>query len=90
MSRYYDLCCQHKGKVVTIYERTGKVHVGKIVDVDQQYVYIQPETRGVRGFGYGYYGYPGYYPYPYPYYPVWPVALAAIGGFVLGAALFWI
>jgi hypothetical protein len=86
---YYELCCRHQGKVVTIYETCGKVHVGRIVSVDQQHVYLEPVSRGVSGFGWGYpgYGFP-FYGYRRPFF--FPVALAAIGGFALGASLFWI
>lgn len=94
---YYHLCCQHKGKVVRIYEKSGKLHYGRIVEVDEQYVWLDPQTSGPRGFAYGYggygyssYGYGGYGHYGYgrnPYFV--PVALAAVGGFALGAAFFW-
>lgn len=102
---YYDLCCKHKGKVVQIREKNGHVHVGRIVNVDPTYVWLERLNTG-SGFGYGYYGYDsysGYYGYssypPYsgyssyggnprnPYF--FPVALAGIGGFALGAAFFW-
>lgn len=79
---YYDLCCRHQGKVVTIYEKTGRVHVGRITSVDQQFVYLEPVSgHGVSGFHWGWgWG--------------WglgiPIALAAIGGFALGTAFFWI
>lgn len=87
MTHYYDLCCKHRGQVVTIYEKCGKVHVGKIVNVDHQFVYIEPLSGGVSGYGWGYpgWGYPGY-GFRRPFFPV---ALAAIGGFALGSALFW-
>ncbi|OIJ14161.1 hypothetical protein BKP35_08175 [Anaerobacillus arseniciselenatis] len=82
MSHYYDLCCKHKGQVVTIYEKTGRVHTGRIVSVDHQHVYLEPVSRGVSGFHWGW-GW-GWRPF------IFPVALAAIGGFALGASLFWI
>lgn len=88
--QYYDICCRHKGKHVRIVDLSGKEYHGKIVNVDTQYVYLETENRGFSGFGYGYgggYYYPGYPPYPYR--PVVPIALAAIGGFALGAAFFW-
>ena len=106
----YHLCCQHKGKVVHIYEKTGKVHYGKIVEVDQEFVWIDTRvssSESPRGFGYGYPGYGGfsgfgggygggyggyggYGAYGYGRRPwLFPVALAAIGGFALGAAFFW-
>ncbi|RKL67782.1 hypothetical protein CR203_10590 [Salipaludibacillus neizhouensis] len=92
-NHYYDICCRYKGKHVRIVDLKGLEHHGKIVDVDNKYVYLEKEGRGYSGFGYGYggyypgYGYPGYTPYPYR--PVVPIALAAIGGFALGAAFFW-
>ncbi|WP_078552664.1 hypothetical protein [Bacillus alkalicellulosilyticus] len=102
--QYYDICCQHRGKTVIIKEKCGKQHYGKIVNVDKQYVWIEPVQRGT-GFGGYSYGYPGYGGYPGGYYqsgytvagyggypgyrPIFPVALAAIGGFALGAAFFW-
>lgn len=86
---YYHLCCQHKGQVVHIYEKSGKVHYGKIVEVDREYVWIDRSVAaGPRGFGYGGYSYGGYGGYgrnPY----LAPVALAAVGGFALGVAFFW-
>lgn len=65
---------------------SGVEYRGRIVEVDQKFVYLEQERNGFTGFGYGYpgYGYPGYY-----YRPVFPIALAAIGGFALGAAFFW-
>jgi len=57
---YYNLCCQHRGQLVRITEKCGRVHVGKIANVDPKYVWIQPD-RGAGGYGYGYqYGAPGY------------------------------
>lgn len=86
---YYHVCCQHKGKVVHIYETCGKRHYGRIVEVDKKYVWLDPMVGSPRGFTYGY---PGYYGRGYgyrrnPYFV--PVALAAVGGFALGAAFLW-
>lgn len=81
---YYKICCEHKGKVVRLYETSGREHVGRIVEVDEQYVWIERTVTETRGYSYGFYG-PRFYPRPY----VFPVALAALGGFALGAALFW-
>ncbi|WP_096435809.1 hypothetical protein [Alteribacter populi] len=81
---YYNLCNRHQGRTVRIIENGGYEHVGRIVRVTPNCVYLECNRRpGWGGFGYGYGGYYGYRPY------VYPVALAAIGGFVLGAALFW-
>ncbi|WP_078428980.1 hypothetical protein [Alkalihalobacterium alkalinitrilicum] len=93
MTNYYQLCCDHRGKVVTIYDKGGRQFYGRIVNVDHQYVYIETRQRSTSlgGFSYGYYG-GGYYPYRYGHgfgYGIVPVALAAIGGFILGSAIFW-
>lgn len=76
---YYDLCCKHKGRVVRIHDRSGKEYCGKIMRVDQTYVWLQPVNPASYGFSYGW-GWGG---------PWVPIALAGIGGFALGAALFW-
>ncbi|SDZ02937.1 hypothetical protein SAMN05421736_105142 [Evansella caseinilytica] len=77
---YYDLCCKHKGKVVRICDIYGKEYVGKIAYVDRTYVWLEP-TSYAPGYSYGWgWGYGGFF---------FPVALAAIGGFALGAAFFW-
>ncbi|MDQ0256553.1 hypothetical protein J2S74_003973 [Evansella vedderi] len=79
---YYDLCCKHKGRVVRITDRTGRVYTGKIMHVDRTHVWLEPtHPAGGYGFGWGWgWGWGG---------PWIPVALAGIGGFALGAALFW-
>ncbi|MBU9713844.1 hypothetical protein [Evansella tamaricis] len=78
---YYDLCCKHRGKVVRIYDRSGKEYIGKIANIDKTYVWLEPVHHPPSGFGYGYYGGWGY--------GWFPIALAAIGGFALGTAFFW-
>jgi hypothetical protein len=88
MTHYYELCCKHRGQVVTIFEKCGKRHVGRIVEVDHQFVYIEPVSGGVAGYSWGYPGW-GWGP-RWGFRPFFPVALAAIGGFALGASLFWI
>ncbi|UTR11199.1 hypothetical protein MM300_02375 [Evansella sp. LMS18] len=81
VTQYYDLCCKHKGKVVTIHDRSGKVYTGRIMHVDHQNVWLEPVRSGAGGFGFGWgWGWGGLW---------FPVALAAIGGFALGAAFFW-
>lgn len=95
----YHLCCQYRGKVVHIYEKSGRVHYGKIVEVDREYVWLDSSIGGnPRGFSYGYpgVGYGGYRPYGaygagyrYRNPNFVPVALAAVGGLALGAAFLW-
>ncbi|QKS71815.1 hypothetical protein FLK61_34670 [Paenalkalicoccus suaedae] len=75
---YYSLCCQNHGRHANITDIQGNTFSGKIVNVDQHNVYIQQGNR--YGYNPNYYGYQS---------PVIPVALAAIGGFALGAAFFW-
>ncbi|OLN22137.1 hypothetical protein BTO30_11220 [Domibacillus antri] len=77
----YNLCCKHHGRVVRITCHDGKVHVGKITRVTREHVWLRP-VGGIGGFGYGFYRGYGYG------YGI-PIALAAIGGFALGAAFFW-
>lgn len=60
---YYRLCCEHKGKVVRLYETTGREHVGRIMRVDEQYVWLERVGTDTRGYGYGYYPAYGYDPY---------------------------
>ena len=62
---YYELCCQHKGQVVQITEKSGKTHVGTIENVDRTHVWMEPIKNSHRGFGYGYPGH-GYGPGPGP------------------------
>ena len=89
MSHYYKMCCDHKGKVVSIYEKCGRHHYGRIVNVDHNYVYIQPVDRpaSTGGFSYGWGGWGGYGGWGYR--PIVPIALAAIGGFALASAFLW-
>lgn len=83
---YYNLCCQYHGKVVRINDRFGNVHVGKIMRVTPNKVYIQSNQRPPRGFGYGFYG----YPYGYGYgYGVYGIGLGFITGLALGSLFFW-
>lgn len=85
--QYYDICCRYRGKQVRITDLSGVEYRGRIVDVDQKFVYLERESSPFTGFGYGYGGYyGGYYYRPRP---IFPIALAAIGGFALGAAFFW-
>jgi len=83
---YYDLCCRYQGRIVTITDRNGKKHCGRIDRVTRSHVYITPRTgRNLGGFGYGYYGYSYGYGWGRPY----AVPLAFVTGLVLGGLLFW-
>ncbi|WP_179295537.1 hypothetical protein [Bacillus sp. FJAT-45350] len=63
MNQYFDLCQRHVGQVVKIREKSGVEHYGKIVNVDQQYVYLETNShrREFGGYGYGSFG-PGFGP----------------------------
>ncbi|MCP3765000.1 hypothetical protein NLX67_22065 [Domibacillus sp. A3M-37] len=82
----YRLCCKHYGKPVRITCHDGRVYTGKITRVTRDHVWIRP-AQGLGGFGYGFYGAGGYGFYGGGYGA--RVALAAVGGFALGAAAFW-
>jgi hypothetical protein len=83
MNNYYDLCCRYQGRHVTIRERSGKVHSGRITRVTRSHVYLEPRGgRNLGGFGYGFYG---GYGYRRPY----AVPLAFVSGLVLGSLFFW-
>ncbi|KAB2494423.1 hypothetical protein [Priestia endophytica] len=81
--QYYNLCCRYKGRMVRINDRHGRTHVGRIMNVTQRQVFIQP-MQGGRGFGYF-----GGYGYGYGYGAAYGVALGAITGIAL-ASLFFI
>ncbi|MGG5738210.1 MULTISPECIES: hypothetical protein [Bacillus cereus group] len=52
----YDTCQRYFGKVVRIEDRDGRIHLGKIVDVTNDSVWIEP-VKGRSSFdtGFGYY-----------------------------------
>ncbi|MFC0472777.1 hypothetical protein ACFFHM_20400 [Halalkalibacter kiskunsagensis] len=80
---YYDLCCRYHGRVVTITDRQGRKHTGRIQQVTNSHVYLEPSrSRQFGGFGYGYYR-------GYGYRRGYPIAFAFITGIALGALLFW-
>ncbi|EMA6343566.1 hypothetical protein ACO11K_002354 [Bacillus cytotoxicus] len=56
----YDICQCYFGKVVRIEDRDGYIHLGKIVDVTQDSVWIDPIHRPSFDTGFGYYN-----AYPY-------------------------
>ncbi|MDT8860683.1 hypothetical protein N0O92_10600 [Alkalihalobacillus sp. MEB130] len=83
---YYDLCCRYKGREVTITCLDGKKYCGRITHVTDTHVYIQPTGSHFGGFGYGWGWGAGRWGWGWGF----PIALAAIGGFALGSALWWI
>ncbi|MBB5174365.1 hypothetical protein [Texcoconibacillus texcoconensis] len=91
----YDFCCKSYGKIVYLREHCGRVHCGRVVAVDPDYVWLEPipcpGPGPGPGFGYGFagggYGAGGGFGSGGG---TWfPVALAAVGGFALGSAFFW-
>ncbi|WP_431309025.1 hypothetical protein [Halalkalibacter lacteus] len=81
---YYDLCCRYHGRVVTITDRQGRTHTGRIKQVTNSHVYLESTgSRQFGGFGYGYYGGYGFRRRRFP------IAFAVIAGIALGALLFW-
>ncbi|HHY22275.1 MAG TPA: DUF1517 domain-containing protein [Bacilli bacterium] len=86
VSRYYDLCCRYRGRYVNIYDHNGVRYYGRIVDVDDEFVWLDGYRRNrIRGFGSGFGYYPGWY---YPGGFVFPLALGAIGGLALASLFF--
>ncbi|QBC54658.1 hypothetical protein EW020_18135, partial [Bacillus thuringiensis] len=54
--RCYDTCRRYFGKVVRIEDRDGRIHLGKIIDVTNESVWIEPmQQRSSFDTGFGYY-----------------------------------
>ncbi|MEC1259966.1 hypothetical protein P9D34_05775 [Bacillus swezeyi] len=86
MERYYRFCQQNVGRVARITDRGGRVHVGRIVRVSPNKVFIAPMVRrGRPGFGYGY----GYYGGWWGWGPVYGLGLGLIAGVALAGLFFW-
>ncbi|MBC6972864.1 hypothetical protein H9I32_10875 [Bacillus sp. Xin] len=51
----YNTCRRYFGKVVRIEDRDGYIHLGKIVDVTDDSVWIEPIHRPSFDTGFGYY-----------------------------------
>lgn len=78
----YDLCCQYQGKRVRITDTDGRVHVGRITNVDRKMVWLEPD-RGFGGYRLGYWGWgprPGF---------GYGIAIGAIAGIALASLFFW-
>ena len=83
MERYYRICNQNVGKVARITDRRGRVHVGRIVRVTPQKVFISPMIRrGAPGYGYGWWGGWGWG-------AAYGIGLGLIAGMALGGLFFW-
>ncbi|MED1381913.1 hypothetical protein COL41_23020 [Bacillus mycoides] len=53
----YDTCQRYFGKVVRIEDRDGRIHLGKIIDVTNDSVWIEPvQQRSSFDTGFGYHG----------------------------------
>jgi hypothetical protein len=77
------MCCRYRGQVVTIRDRSGRVHHGRIVNVTPTHVYIAPQgPRSLGGYGYGFYG-------GWRFGAPFAIPLAFIAGFALGGLFFW-
>lgn len=51
----YELCHRYYGKIVRIEEYDGRTHFGKVVDVTDESVWIEPIHRRYFDPGFGYY-----------------------------------
>ncbi len=67
LEKAYHACMQHMNKPVLIETMNGQTIQGTIVNVDNQYVYLQPAAAGNRNYPYGPGPFPFYGPYPTPY-----------------------
>ncbi|WP_425388508.1 hypothetical protein [Bacillus solimangrovi] len=86
--RHYETCRQYRGRMVHITDKSGRVHTGRIRNVDRRYVYLDRPRRGLGGYGYGYYGgYGGYGCYGGRCFGA--LALGAIAGIAIAGLLFW-
>jgi hypothetical protein len=98
----YELCCRYRERVVRIQDKDGKHHLGRVMDITENSVWIEPvgqrRYRGFNGgFGYGFgsrryddefYGEDryGYDNYGYDYYYA-GAAYELAFGFIAGIAL---
>jgi hypothetical protein len=79
---YYDLCCRHHGRFVTIRDRFGRVYNGRIIRVSRTHVFLQPRgPRNLGGFGFGFWS-------PFGFFSPFAIPLAFIAGFALGGLFF--
>ncbi|MEI4828706.1 hypothetical protein WAX78_04480 [Bacillus sp. FJAT-53711] len=56
--KYFDTCRRYYGRVVRIEDHKGNIHIGRIVDVTDESVWIEPvhRKRFDHGFGFGGFG----------------------------------
>ncbi|MFS1519343.1 hypothetical protein V1503_23185 [Bacillus sp. SCS-151] len=90
---WYNMCRRYHGQVVQIDDHHGNRHVGRIVHLTPNKVYLQPAGPPSRGFGYGPRGGFGYGLYR-PFGGFFPglavgIGLGAITGIALASLFFW-
>lgn len=58
---YRDLCTRYRNRAVEIRTRDGRRHRGIIYRLERDRVFLRPlgDSRGLRGFAYGFGGYGG-------------------------------
>ncbi len=88
----YSLCCQYHGKVVRVHDINGQVHLGRIIDVTDESVWLQPVDSRAFDLGFGYNGYDDFgrdygYDYEYDSYYGAGAVIEFAFGFIIGIAL---
>ncbi|GAA3324106.1 hypothetical protein GCM10020331_050650 [Ectobacillus funiculus] len=88
----YSLCCQYHGKVVRIHDINGQVHLGRVVDVTDESVWLEPMDSRAFDLGFGYNGYDDFgrdygYDYEYDSYYGAGAVIEFAFGFIIGIAL---
>ena len=88
----YSLCCQYHGKVVRVHDINGQVHLGRIIDVTDESVWLQPVDSRALDLGFGYNGYDDFgrdygYDYEYDSYYGAGAVIEFAFGFIIGIAL---
>ncbi|WP_242223590.1 hypothetical protein [Bacillus cereus group sp. BfR-BA-01380] len=53
-NQHYHTCRRYHGRVVRIENYDGKIHIGKIVDISDKSVWIEPVHKKRFDYGFGY------------------------------------